>query len=263
MNLFFGVWISLLLSLPFAYVSEAGEILPVLKVESVFPLEISVVEQGVKWEVSVPSNFNTLIGGEYNGVVGLDLNGDGVDEIIITISNGGSTPNSCVVVFFYNRESRQLSQIEFEGESICNLKFQRGYVVSSFRDASAWSEKIYKVEGRASKLFYFDWCVGCDETRRTDYSLEAPTSYLMSNDLEFEKRIPLEYIVTSPKAAVYEGLNDQGWTRKYLVSGDAVRVIGVEQSIDKEWKAEVKFFGRVITSGWMLCRDLGGCTVAQ
>jgi hypothetical protein len=263
MRLFDDVLLGLVLSMPLVIATVRGELLPVLKVESVFPLKISVVEGGRKEELYLIEDLNLLIGAEYSDAAGQDLNGDGVDELVVVLTAGTDTPNSCALVFFYDREMKDLSQIKFEGGPICNHKQQGGYVVSSFKDAGAWGEQIYKVVGGESKLMYFDWCVSCDETRRVDYSTGVPISYLVSSDLDFERRVPLEYVVTSSKAAVYEGLNDQSPTRRYLLNSDAVRVLSVKQSFAGDWRAEIRFAGRVVTDGWVLCSDLGDCTVAQ
>lgn len=243
----------------FSSVAYGGGFLPVLKVESVFPLTLSVLDRGVSYGLSMPSNFMTDIEGVYNDVHIEDLTSDGVGEVVFSLAGDGV--NTCSRVLRYNSDGRSLSELFFNRSGICNFKTRNKYIVSSYKDGAAWVEDFYVAKGNRMDIKASDRCVGCGEISRTEYRSDGSSiRYLVSDDIDFEKRAPLVTDVVSFKAKIFTAPGVTQSTKKYLMRGDRVTLLGFDSVRGEDW-VEFRFLGRgATTEGWLKCSDIVGCS---
>ncbi len=237
----------------------AGSSLPVLKVDSRLPLALSVFEQGKSYPLSVSSDFMRDIEGIYSDVYIEDLSGDGVGEVVFRLE--GESVNSCSRVLFYTGSGRSLSELTFNGRALCNFRARQGYVISSYREGAAWSEDVYSVKDGKVEAIISDNCVGCGEVRRKKYNPDGSfIRFLVSDDVDFEKRTPLTATVASLRAGVFSSPEAAQPTKKYLIRGDKVTLLGFDKSHSGEDWIEFRFSGSTTTEGWLKCSDLKECT---
>ena len=247
------------LSLYFAFssVAYASGSLPILEVESHFPLKLSVFEQGKSYGLSPPGDFMREIEDVYEDVHVEDLTGDGVGEVVFNL--GGGRVNACSRVLHYTDSDRSLSELMFSGGGLCDFKIRHGYVISSYKDGAVWAEDVYVVKGGKAYIKISDRCVGCGEIVRKEYLPDGSfVRLLVSDEVDFEKRTPLIAKVASLQAWIFSSLGAAQPTRKYLIRGDEVTILGGGKARGEEW-IEFRFSGSTTTEGWLKCSDLDGC----
>lgn len=241
----------------FSCVAYGDNSLPVLVVESHNPLTVSVSEQGKSYGLSLPIDFMREIEGVYDSVSIKDLTGDGIGEVIFHLAVKGV--NSCSKVLHYIDSDRSLVELVFSKGNLCNFKMQHGYVVSSYKDGAAWGEDIYVVKGGKAEIKISDRCVGCGEVRRKKYRPDGSfVRLLVSDNVDFEKRVPLVVNVVSFRAMIFSSPDAEQPTKKYLVRGDKVTLLGFENARGEDW-IEFRFSGNITTEGWLKCSDVESC----
>lgn len=238
--------------------APATEKLPsiILKVESKNPLKVSASMQGGSYMLSLPVDFMSQVDGLYSDVYIDDLSGDGKWELVFNLT--GSDVNRCSKILHYNENDRSFSEWLFKGGGLCNPTSRGRFLISSYRDGASWTEDVYTMENGKPEIHITDSCVGCYEVRRKMYSLgEKPVKVLVSNDIEFERRIPLKANVTSLRARVFS-FPDSSWpTKKYLIRGDEVTLVDFDKSKDGQDWVEFNFIGtNITTDGWLNYSDL-------
>lgn len=231
--------------------------LPVLVVNSHHPLALSVFEEKRSYSLSLPIDFMREIYGAYDNVDIRDLNGDGIGEVVFRLAGGGV--NSCSKVLHYSDSDRSLKELIFGKGGLCNFKIQHGYVISSYNDGAAWGEDVYTVKGGRADIRISDLCVGCGEVRRKQYRPDGSfIRLLVSDNVDFEKRAPLIGSVISLRAAIFSAPDTGQPTKKYLIHGDKVALVGFESSRNEDW-VEFRFSGSTTTEGWLKCSDVDSC----
>lgn len=258
MNITHRLFVAILLFISFLGSVPATEKLPsvILKVESKDPLEVSALMQGKSCMLSLPVDFMSQVYGLYSDVYIDDLNGDGKRELVFDLI--GSDVNRCSKVLRYNENDRSFSEWLFKGGGLCNPISRGRFLISSYRDGASWTEDVYTVKNGKPEIHITDSCVGCSEVRRKIYTPgKQPVKVIVSDDIEFERRIPLKASITSPRARVFS-LPDSNWpTKKYLIRGDEIALIDFDKSEDGQDWAEFKLIGtNVATDGWVKYSDL-------
>lgn len=241
----------------FSCVAYGRDSLPVLVVNSLNPLAVSVSEKGRSYDLPLPIKFMHEVEGVYDSVYIKDLTGNGVGEIIFREAGGGG--NSCSRVLYFSGNDRSLSELIFNGGGLCNFKVQHGYLVSSYRDGAAWGEDIYILQAEKALIKISDRCVGCGEVRRKEYHPDGSfVRLLVSDNIDFEKRAPLIANVASLRAWIFSSPGAEQPTNKYLVRGDKLTLLGFDHARGEDW-IEFRFSGNTITEGWLKCSDVHKC----
>ncbi|BCD88655.1 hypothetical protein PSm6_50620 [Pseudomonas solani] len=229
-----------------------------LDVESVSPLTLSVMQAGRKMSVIVPLAVVKDTEDIYTSVTLDDIDGDGVDEVVMTIPAGGGV-NSCSKVFRYDLKGNALSEVVFSEGSICNYRKEDGYLISSYRGGSAWVEDIYKFERGVFGLAFKDACIGCGYISRRAFDFDGVVSdYLVSDSEDFKGRTPIVGTVLSRRAFVYSEPFVQQLSKKYLVQDDKYLVRSFSKNTYGSW-VKVRYKGKVVTEGWLRCSDVESC----
>jgi hypothetical protein len=250
--------VGLLLTLYFfSFGANAESSLPALQIDRLTPLAVSVAFQGESYPLSLPDDFMKEMEGVYNDVYIEDLNGDGVGEVVFRLDGGGL--NTCSKVLYYKAADRSLAELDFGDGSLCNFKVRRDYIVSSYRDGAVWKENVYRVQGGEVKHYISDSCVGCGEIKRKVYHSDRSfTRLLVSDDVDFERRVPLIAKISSLRADIFTSPEISKKTSKYLVRGDKITLLDFFKDDDEDW-IEFRFSGVVTTEGWLRCSDLEYC----
>lgn len=228
----------------------------ILKIKSKNPLEVSVLMQGESYALSLPASFMSQVDGQYSDVYVDDLNGDGELELVFALNE--SDANNCSKVLYYNESELSFSEWHFKGGVLCNHTSRGRFLISSYRDGAIWSEDVYIMKNGKPEIYITDSCVGCSEVRRQLYLPGKKTEkILVSDDIKFEKRIPLKASVISTRARVFSS-PDLNWpTQKYLIRGDEITLVDFDKSNDGQDWAEFRFDGpKVTTRGWLKYSDL-------
>lgn len=240
----------------FSSMAYAGS-LPVIAIKNRLPLSLSVFEGGASFDLSVPKDFISEIEGVYDEVYLQDLTDDGVAEVIFNLKGEGV--NYCSRALYYNGDKRSLRELVFGRGGLCDFKVSNGYIVSSYKDGAAWVEDVYVAKGVEVSIKISDRCVGCSEISRQDYRSDGLIiKYLVSNNVDFEKRTALVASVASLKARIFSSPEATRPTKKYLVRGDRISLLGFEGVCGEDW-VEFRFLGKSITEGWLKCSDLDSC----
>lgn len=232
--------------------------LPILKIESRHPLSLSWVDQGMSYDVLLPSEFIHELEGVYDTVHIEDLTGDGTGEVVFDLIEGGG--NSCARVLHYTNGKRSLSEMIFGAGGICNFKVGNGYVISSYKDGAAWVEDVYFFKKGKPYLKISDRCVGCGEISRKEYRSDGSFNRLLvSDEASFDQRSALTAKVASPKAWIFPSLGAAKPTRKYLTKGDEITLVSIDNAREIGW-VEFRFLGGAAPEGWLKCSDVEECS---
>ncbi len=228
-----------------------------LKVESRLPLTLAVFDRGVSYDLSLPADFMREIEGVYDEVHIEDLNGDGVGEVVFSLT--GENVNSCSRVLYYERRDRSLAELLFKQGRVCNIKVRSGYILSCYKEGAVWVEDVYVINGGKADIKISDRCVGCGEVSRTEYRSDGSTlQFLVSDDVVFEKRIVLSAMVVSFQANIFSLPAIAQATKQYLIEGDKVTLLGFQSVRGEEW-VKFRFSGKITIEGWLKCSDLDVC----
>lgn len=193
------------------------------------------------------------IDGLYDEVYVKDLDGNGMDEVIFQMAEG--SVNACSRVLKYDAVDGLLHELKFAGAGLCNIKEEMGHLVSSYRVGGAWVEDIYDFVDGNPRLIVSDACIGCSEVRRRELNSSGSyTQLLVSSGENYKQRKPLVGKVRSVKARIYASPLNSAVTRKYLVRGDEVTILGYQQS-DELW-VKFRYMASVATEGWIKCSDV-------
>ncbi|MDH4581478.1 hypothetical protein E8F20_06260 [Pseudomonas sp. BN415] len=229
-----------------------------LNVKSENPLVLSVIKEGSEKSVIIPSDVVVDSGGIYSSVALDDIDGNGVDEVIMTMPAEGGV-NSCSKVLRYDSEKNTVVEVKFSGGGLCNYRKDGKYLVSSYRDAAVWVEDVYVFEGGSFDIVYKDECIGCGYIFRREFkSREVVVEYLVSDGEVLNKREPIVFSVLSGRAYIFSEPSIRGRSKKYLVRGDKVLALGFSNNNGESW-VKIRFSGKVVTEGWLLCADIGQC----
>lgn len=240
----------------------AGEVAdhghPILRVESIHPIELSVQLNEKKSQLSLPVEFERGIAGLYRDVYVEDLNGDGVKEIVFRMEEGGV--NACSRVLSYGGAEKGLSELIFGESGLCNFKVRDGYVISAYREGALWKEQVYRISDGLAVLKVADSCVGCGEVKREIHGADGSISRLLVSDgYAYESRLPLSAIVFSSRASIFTSPEASAQTEKYLVEGNKVILLEYSMGVDNEEWYEFRFSGAENIGGWIRCGDLDVC----
>ncbi|WP_128870392.1 hypothetical protein [Pseudomonas sp. VI4.1] len=249
--------VGLLLTLYFSsFGANSESAIPALQIDRLTPLAVSASIKGESYPLSLPDDFMKEVEGVYGDVYIEDLSGDGVGEVVFRLDGGGV--NACSKVLYYKAADRTLAELDFGDGALCNFKVRHGYVVSSYRDGAVWKENIYRIQGGVVKHYISDGCVGCGEVKRKVYKSDGSfTRLLVSDDVDFERRVPLITKISSLRADIFTLPGMSKKTSKYLVQGDEVTLLDFFKD-DEDW-VEFRFSGAVTTEGWLRCSDLDYC----
>lgn len=240
----------------FSSVAYAGS-LPVIAIESRLPLRLSVFDGVASFDLPVPKDFIGEVEGVYDEVYLQGLTGDGVAEVIFHLNGEGV--NYCSRALYYNSDGQFLRELVFGKGGLCDFKVRNGYIVSSYKDGAAWVEDVYAAKGEKVSIKISDRCVGCSEVSRQDYRSDGLIiKYLVSNNVDFEKRTALVASVASLKARIFSSPEATRPTKKYLVRGNRISLLSFENVSGEDW-VEFRFLGKSIIEGWLKCTDLDGC----
>ena len=83
-------------------------------------------------------------------------------------------------------------------------------------------------------------------------------SFLVSDDMNFEGRVPFVAEVKSQRAWIFSSPEAAGPTDRYLKVGDKVTFLNVKSVRGQEW-VEFRFSEDSSPEGWLKCSDVGGC----
>ncbi|MGE9762729.1 hypothetical protein [Pseudomonas sp. PDM20] len=227
-----------------------------LVVNSVSPISIFYESGGGRKKVLMSKEIADSIGGIYSSVSLEDLDGDGVAEVVATMSS--SSVNICSKVYRYEKNSNSLVEIKFGSAGVCNVRRESGYFVSSYRVGALWEEDFYKFKSGQANIYYKDRCVGCGEISRTEFNSLGALRYLVTDSEKFSGRSPVVIDVSSTKAVIYGGQETLKPTKKYLVKGDRALVLEFGKYGGEDY-ARIRFKGKVITEGWIKCSDASKC----
>ncbi|WP_413704912.1 hypothetical protein [Pseudomonas sp. Pseusp16] len=242
---------------PLCNVTLAAEKAPVVKIESRSPLSVSLLERGVKYNLSISKKINDEVEGIYTDLHLQDLNGDGMHEVVATLDDHGGV-NQCSKAYVVNLTDYSLDNLVFDSGPLCNHKVDHEYLISSYRDGAIWREDIYKVEGRATQIIFADSCIGCGEVLRKKFDLGGNYfQYLARDNGDFKERHPIFAVVSSMRAEVFS--SPGVLSRKYLTRGDKVIVVQVDDSNSGIPWIQVRFEGEITTDGWIKCSDIENC----
>lgn len=229
---------------------------PRVSVESQHPLALTVFDRNVLYKLTVPRDFMLDIEGMYDDVYVEDLTGDGVGEVVFRLLGNGA--NSCSKVLRYNGSDQSFSELIFGHGALCNFRMEDGYIVSSYVDGAALVEDFYIIEGDKVSIKLSDRCIGCGAVSRTYYRSDGSfTKALVSDGVRFDKRLAIVAKVTSSRAEIFYSSAPNSATGKYLVQGDKVVLLGIENIDGVDWVEFKTLLGE--GSGWLMCRDLDFC----
>lgn len=205
--------------------------------------------------LSLPHDSVTPTKESYEDVRAADLNSDGEWELILSLNRGDV--NVCSQVLQYNQNDGSFSEWHFAGGGLCNYTVRGDYLISSYRDHAIWHQDIYKMASGKPELYITDSCVGCDEVRRKTYRPDGtPVKTLVSDDIDFEKRIPLKAKITTGRARIFSSADQNCSTKKYLIRGDEITLLDYYRSPDDTDWAQFRFDGpKTITEGWLRYSD--------
>ncbi|WP_341520209.1 hypothetical protein AABC73_17185 [Pseudomonas sp. G.S.17] len=224
-------------------------------VDSIPPFAVYISEQGKLHPVSLPTGFNDDPQGVYDDIYVEDLSDDGVGEIVVRLATNGV--NVCSKILHYNKTNRSLNELRFGDRNLCNFKVRRGFIISSYKNGAAWSEDIYTLQGEKVNAIVSDSCIGCGEVRRKKYGSDGTiVEFLVSDDIDFEKRTPLTARVSSLLAEIYSAPDAMQSSEKNLVRGDEVFLLGFEKLSGGENIVEFRLSGNIVIEGWLKCSDL-------
>ncbi|VVN65706.1 hypothetical protein [Pseudomonas fluorescens] len=242
----------------FSFGVSAESSLPKLQIDRRAPLAMSVFFQGETYPLLLPSDFLKEVEGVYDDVYIEDLNDDGIGEVVFRLDGGGV--NACSKVLHYKIADRSLAELDFGDGLLCNFKVRRGYIVSSYRDGAVWTENVYRIRNGEVEVEVSDSCVGCGEIKRKMYNLDGSfTRLLVSDDIDFERRVPLTAKVSSLRADIFSLPEISRRTNKYLIRGDKVALLDFFKDDNGEDWVEIRFSEVVSTEGWMKYSELELC----
>lgn len=231
--------------------------LPAVVVESQKPLKLSILTKGRSYDLPPPAGFMNEIDGAYDSVSVEDLTGDGVREVIFRLSGAGG--NYCSRVLYYDDSNFSLKEMNFQNGDLCNFRVQPGLIISAYKDSAAWVEDVYEIKNGKANIKVSDRCVGCGDVSRKEYRLDGSfVRFLVSDDADFTKRMPLEANVISPRARIFSSPESEMPTEKYLVRGDKVTLLSFDSMHDGDW-VEVRFSGKKTVEGWLRRSDIDDC----
>ena len=231
--------------------------LPIIDVVSAVPLLFSVSEKGETFAVSPSKKFMRDIFEMYEDVYVEDLTGDGVAEVFFRLGSRGV--NTCYKVLTYMGRDRSLGELLFSGGELCNYRVENGRVISAYKNGAVWVEDVYFFRDGKFFIELSDSCVGCGEVTRRAYRHDSSFfSFLVSDDMNFEGRVPFVAEVKSQRAWIFSSPEAAGPTDRYLKVGDKVTFLNVESVRGQEW-VEFRFSEDSSPEGWLKCSDVGGC----
>lgn len=223
---------------------------PKILLEKNASLSISVIDDGQFFRLQAPVAFLKEIEGIYDDVLTEDINGDGIDEILFQLGTG--QVNKCFKVLRYPGAGKSLVEMVFERGEICNFRKEKSYLISSYRDMAIWNEDAYELKSDTVRLVMSDSCVGCGNIQRNIYGVDGTVAQIVVSDEEdFEDRVPITKVVRVLKSKIYTSPDNKGSTKKYLVRGDRVSILGFEG----DW-VRFRYIGVVTTEGWVRSEDL-------
>lgn len=222
------------------------------------PLALSVIKDGKESNVLVSKDIIKETEDIYVTVSLDDIDGDGADEIIMTHKSEGGV-NSCSKAYRYDPVSNSIMEIIFSGADLCNYRKEEDYLISKYRDGSAWIEDIYKVDANSVRLIFTDSCLGCGVILRKEYKSKGDLKeYLVFDKENLSDRKPMFFKVLSRRAVIFESPDLSRPTMKYLVHGDKILITEISKIDGSAW---VKFIfdGKITSRGWLKCSDLITC----
>lgn len=232
----------------------ASSLLPQLSVSGVDAPVVELTQGDVTSRLHIPTGFFMDIDELYDEVYVMDLDGNGVDEVIFHLAKG--SVNSCSRVLKYDGVDGLLHELKFAGGELCNIKEVNGHLVSSYRVGGAWVEDVYDFVDGYPRLIVSDACIGCGEVQRRELTPSGSyTQFLVSDGETYSERKPIVAQIRSVKAKIYASPDVAAVTKKYLVRGDRIKIVGYEQS-DQCW-LEFRYFAFSASEGWLRCSDVG------
>jgi hypothetical protein len=235
------------------YVVHANASLPQISISGQDILTVKLTQGGVTTMLPVSSQFMNDIDGLYDEVYVKDLDGNGIDEVIFQMAQGSI--NSCLRVLKYDAVDGLLHELKFAGAGLCNIKEEMGHLVSSYRAGGAWVQDVYDFVDGNPRLIVSDACIGCSEVQRRELTSSGSyTQLLVSNGESYKERKPLAGKIRSVKASIYASPLTSAVTRKYLVRGDEIAILGYQQS-DELW-VKFRYVASTPTEGWIKCSDV-------
>lgn len=192
--------------------------------------------------VTVPAQFNMDVDSGYENAIPKNILGR--DYVALTT---GSSVNACGK--FYLFDAQALKATAAWDQPLCNVKVLSGRLVSAYRDAGKWHEKVFDAEGDRLTLLYEDECVGCGYVKRTRWQGDKPDSLLVTDVRGYDARQPLKAKVVADKASLYSASSEDAKTKMYLVKGDEVTLLADAVTGGTFW-----FFSEYVTASGKVIR---------
>jgi hypothetical protein len=194
--------------------------------------------------------FINEIDGAYEDVHVEDLNGDGQSEVIFQLPHG--SVNSCVKVLNYDKRADKLVELVFKKGGLCNYTITSGQVISSYRDQATWIDDMYQITEGVTTLILSDEIYDLGLKERTLFENDRVIKFLVTDGDNVANRTPITATVNKPKAHIYLSPENATPTKKYLIAGDEVSILGFDTN---SW-VKVRFQGTSITEGWLKSEDV-------
>ncbi|MGE6531122.1 XAC2610-related protein [Pseudomonas sp. NPDC077382] len=222
---------------------------------------VKICKQEECQRIGFPNGMHDSIANGYSDTSLEDLTGDGIPELILTHTEEGSI-NTCSAIYRY--DSTRISFVKFKGFSkpICNYILEDSHIISSYRSGAKWHEDIYAIESGDPVLKVTDSCLGCNYIERTIHLPEDKVEHLLvTNDSNYNQRVPLSTVVTSPKAILYKAPSFNQATTMYLVTGDKVILTDFTETERNSFWCRIKYVTAKdkIIQAWISCNELDIC----
>jgi hypothetical protein len=230
-----------------------------LIIRSYDPFLVFYAKNGEQRPVFVPKHVVKEVQGMYGQIDLVDLDEDGVKEIVASFVGEYAAINRCSKVYRYSVRKNTLSELKFNGGLLCGYRKEDGFVVSSYKDAGVWVEDVFRMVSGVPVIKYRDSCIGCGEISRVSYDDHGgSTKYLVLDSQRLKDRGSLYFDIFSSRAVIFERPDSVSVTKKYLVRGDRVLATAFDYFDNQIWIG-FRFVGRVVAEGWIKCVDVVGC----
>jgi hypothetical protein len=217
--------------------------------EGALPI-VSIRQNERTRDLALPLEFMNEIGDTYEEVHVEDLNGDGQNEVVFQLPRGGA--NSCVKVLNYDRRDDKLIELVFRKGGLCNYTITSGQIISSYRNRAKWIDDVYEIKHGVANLILSDESEDLGQKVRTLFENDGVVKFLVTDSPHVDDRVPITATVITPKARIYLSPENAAPTKKYLIAGDEVSILGFETS---QW-VNIRFQGNSITEGWLKSGDV-------
>lgn len=140
--------------------------------------------------------------------------------------------------------------------NLCQYRKINNQIISRYRDAGKWIERLYQEEGGKYKLLIEDQCIGCGTIYRIIFNNNYLSYKLVSDKDDLYKREQLTKFILTDKSFLYANNDEKSKTRMYLVKGDKVNLLNVQ---DDFYEIEYTTKSNKIIKKWLHCSAIDAC----